>query len=155
SRWNLDPRAPRLAEGLNHLLELRTDDLPARRLVVEQPPDFLGAFPLLRKLLQDLADLELAQAVELGFQNGIGLNGRDLKPGNELGGGVGLAVAGPDDLDGLIEVFENDRETFENVNSLQQVLELEPQPARHDLETKVKELLQNRLQIESAGNGHL
>ncbi len=154
-RGHLDPRSPRLAEGLRDLLELAPDDLPPRRLVVEQLLDLLGPLPLLRQLVQDVANLQLAQAVELGLQDRVGLERRDLEPRHQLGGGVGLAVAGADDRDRLVQVLEDDREAFEDVDPLEQVPQLESQPPGDDLQAEVEELLEDRLQIQAAGNGHL
>ena len=124
-RRDLDPGPPRLAEGLGDLLELAPNDLPPRRLVGEQLLDFLGSLALLRELFEDVANLQLAQAIELGFEHGVGLELGKLESRDQLGGRVGLAVAVANDLDRLVEVLEDDREAFEDVDSREQVLELE------------------------------
>ena len=98
------------------------DDLPACRLVVQQPLDLRGPLPLLRQLLEDVGDLELAQPVELRLQDRVGLRLGEPEPRDQLGSGVGLAVAGADDPDRLVEVVEDDREPFEDVDPLEQVL---------------------------------
>ena len=103
------------------------------------------------QLVEDVADLQLAQAVELGFQDRVGLELGEPEPRDQLGGRVGLAVAVADDLDRLVEVVEDDREAFEDVDPREQVLELEPQPAGDDLQPEVEEVLEDRLQVEPAG----
>ena len=95
---------------------------PPRRLVVEQLLDLGGPLPLLLQLLEDVLDLELAQPVELRLEDGVGLDLGEPEPGDQLGRGVGLAVAVADDLDRLVEVLEDDREAFEDVDPLEQVL---------------------------------
>ena len=95
-------------------------------------------------------DLELAQAVELGLEHGVGLQLGKLEPRDQLGGGVGLAVAGADDPDRLVEVVEDDREAFEDVDAVEQVLELELQPPGDDFQAEVEEVLEDRLQVEAA-----
>ena len=41
------------------------------------------------------------------------------------------------------------------MNALEQVLELELKPARHDLQPKIEKLLEDRLQIQPRGNRDL
>ena len=77
----------------------------------------LARFRFWASSLQDVADLQLAQAVELGLEHGVGLDLGELEPRDQLGGGVGLAVAVADDLDRLVEVVEDDREAFEDVDA--------------------------------------
>ena len=143
-RGALDPRPPRLAVGLGDLLQLVPDDLPARRLVGEQRLDLRGPLPLLRQLVEDVLDLQLAQAVELRLEDRVGLDLGEAEPGDQLGGGVGLAVAVADDPDRLVEVVEDDREAFEDVDPVEQVLQLVLQPAGDDLEPEVEEVLEDR-----------
>ena len=107
------------------------------------------------ELLEDVADLELAQAVELGFEDGVGLDLGQLEPLDQLGRRVGLAVAVADDLDGLVEVLEDDRKPLEDVDPLEQDLELVAEAAGHHVHPEVEELLEDRLEIEPAGHGHL
>ena len=112
--------------------------------------DLRGSLPLLRELVEDVVDLQLAEAVELGFQDGVGLGLGEPEPVDQLGRGVGLAVAVADDPDRLVEIVEDDREAFEDVDPLEQILQLEPQPARHDLQAEVEEMLEDPLQVEAA-----
>src|SRR5271157_1725050 len=152
---SLDACAARLAEGLVDLLELGLDDLPPRRFVVEQELDLGGPLPLLLQLIEDVADLELAQAIELGLEDGIGLDLAQLEPPDQLGCGVCLAVAVADDLDRLVEVLEDDCEPLEDMDSLEQVLELEPQASDHNFHAEIEKVLENRRQVEPAGNSDL
>ena len=77
----------------------------------------MARFRFCGELLEDIANLQLAQAVELGLQHGVGLELGELEPRDQLGGRVGLAVAVADDLDRLVQVLEDDREAFEDVDS--------------------------------------
>ncbi len=108
----------------------------------------LARFRFCGELLQDVANLQLAQAVELGLEHRVGLELGELEPRDQLGGRVGLAVAVANDLDRLVEILEDDREAFEDVDSLEQVLELELKPAGDDLQPEIEELLEDRLQVE-------
>ena len=76
------------------------------------------------QLVEDVLDLQLAEAVELGLEDGVGLEVGEAEAVHQLGGGVGLAVAGPDDPDRLVEVVEDDREPFEDVDPPEQVRQL-------------------------------
>ena len=115
----------------------------------------MARFRLLRQLVHDVADLQLAQAIELGLEHGVGLDLGEPEPRDQLGGGVGLAVAVADDPDRLVQVVEDDREAFEDVDAVEQVLQLEPQPAGDDLEPEVEEMLEDRLQVEPSRDGDL
>ena len=137
------------------MLDLGLDDLPPRRFVVEQGLDFGGPLSLLLQLIEDVADLELAQLVELGLEDGVGLDLGQLEPSDQLGGSVCLAVAVADDLDRLVKVLEDDREALEDMDSLEQVLELEPQASDHHFHAEVEEVLENRRQVEPAGDSDL
>ena len=74
---------------------------------------------------------------------------------DQLGRGVGLAVAVADDPDRLVEVVEDDREAFEDVDPLEQVLQLVAEPAGDDFQPEVEEMLEDALEIEPAGDGDL
>ena len=112
----------------------------------------LARFRFCGELLQNIANFQLAEAVELRLQDGIRLELGKLESRDQLGGGVGLAVAVANDLDRLVEVLEDDREAFEDVDSGEQVLELELEPAGDDFQPKIEELLEDRLQIEPGGD---
>ena len=96
------------------------------------------------QLVEDVLDLQLAQAVELRLEDRVGLELGEAEPRDQLGGGVGLAVAGADDPDRLVEVVEDDREAFEDVDPPEQVLQLVLEPAGDDLEPEVEEVLEDR-----------
>ena len=101
------------------------------------------------QLVEDVVDLQLAQAVELGLEHRVGLDLGQPEPRDQLGGGVGLAVAVADDPDRLVQVVEDDREAFEDVDAVEQVRQLVPQPPGDDLEPEVEEMLEDA----SSGRG--
>ncbi len=60
-------------------------------------------------------NLELAEPVKLGLEDRVGLEIREVEPRDQLGSGIGLAVAVSDDPDRFIQVVEDDREPFQDV----------------------------------------
>ena len=100
-------------------------------------------------------DFQLAEAIELGFEDRVGLEVGEREPRDQLRRSVSLAVAGADDRDRLVQVVENDREAFEDMDSREQEVEFVLQPPSHDIEPEFEEVLQDTLQIQPGGNGHL
>ena len=154
-RWPLDPGPALVLVGVGDLAQLVPDDPPPGGLVVEQLLDRGGALALLGQLAEDVRDFELAQAVELGFEHGVGLQFGESEPRDQLRRGVGLAVAGPDDPDRLVQVVEDDREPFEDVNAaLQEHAARVTTQSASDFEPKSRKCYGILLRSEPGGDGH-
>ena len=68
---------------------------------------------------------------------------------------VGLVLGGADELDGLVERIEDDREALQDVDPLLQRAELVLQPPGDHLEAEVEEVAERRPQVHLLGRGDL
>src|SRR5262249_26895748 len=146
-----DGRAPFVAILLGDLFDFRADEFPAAVLVLEQRVDLTRAFPFLLEFVADDQNFEPREAVDLQFEDRVGLLGVELEPLHDLLRGVGLAVRLADDLDDFVERVEDGLEAFEDVNALFQRGELVLEPFGDDLQAEVQEVPENLLQVETLG----
>src|SRR5207253_4381613 len=106
------------------LFELVLDDGPEPALGSEDRFDLLGFGPLLLQLVENLADFQLGDLVQLGVEDRDRLLLIELEGPLQLLGCVGLAVAVADDPDGPVERVEDDLEAFEDVDPLAELPQL-------------------------------
>ena len=125
-------------------------------VVFQQLADGRGAFLLGFEFVFNQVDFEFGQAVQLEFKDRFGLFGVQLlETLHDLGGGVGFAVAGADDLDDLIQGVENQREAFEDMDPFFQPRELVLQAAGDDFHAETQEVPEDFTQPQLGRGGHL
>src|SRR5690606_38603628 len=133
--------------------ELVFDDRPQFFLALEDRADLLGPLALVVELLADLEDLELGELVEPGLEHRVGLDLGQIEGPGQLAGGVGLAVALADQLDGAIELVEELFKALEDVDALIELAQGVLEAAANLEQAKVEEVLEDRLEIEARRGG--
>ena len=143
-------RSPAVAVLLGQLVQLRLDHAPQLRFRGQDGLDAARLGRLLLQLVEDLLDLHLGDLVELGVEDGVGLDLVELERLDQLLGGVRLAAALADQLDRLVQGVEDDAEPFEDVDALAQLFQLVLEAPPHRRQAEVEEVAQNLLQAERA-----
>ncbi len=77
-----------------------------------EPGDVFEGFVI---FLDDFFPFETGQPLQTHVQNGLGLNGRQRKRGDESGFGLGRRSRSADQADHGIEIVQSDFEAFQNV----------------------------------------
>ena len=135
--------------ALFDVAQLVLDQLPALALVVEHQAEAGGEGALFGQLALDDLDFELGEAVELEFENGVGLVVVEPEAVHDALRGVGLVARRADEFDALVEGAEDFLEAFEQVNPLFELLELKGRAPDDHLHPEVEKALEHRHQVHA------
>ena len=125
------------------LFEFRLDDVPEFLFRRQHLADLVSLGAFLAQLFEDRVDLQLRDAIELQFQDRHRLRFVEREDVHQLVGGIALAGAVADDLQRLVEVVEDQRETFEDVNAVLKLPQLELEAPSDRLQAKGQEMPQH------------
>ena len=98
--------------------------------------------------LRMIENLEPGQPVNLQLEDGVGLVGVEREALHDLLRRVGLPLRLPDNLQDLVERIEHLLEALEDVDALPDGLQFVLEPLGDDLEPEMKEVPENRMQVE-------
>src|SRR5262249_9734979 len=143
-----DLAAPLVVELLADVDELVPHDLPPPGLALQDPLDAPRLLLLGEELLADGVDLQARQLVELHLEDRVDLHVVEIAALGQLGGGVLLALRAADELDGLIEPVEDLDESLEDMDSPQELGEVEAEAPGDDVEPEIEEVPERSLEIE-------
>src|SRR5262249_2388326 len=137
-----------LAVLLLQLIEFVLDDAPLFLLRLQDLLDLSRLALFFLQLFEDLLNLELSDLVDLRVENRLGLDFGQLEGFLQLLRGVRLAVRFADHFQGAIEGVEDDLKTFEDVDALAELSQLELEATPHGDEAEVEKMLQHLLEAE-------
>ncbi len=130
------------ANFVGDLFQLGFHDFPKPGFRSEDLADVFGLGPFLFELFQDPIDFQGRDAIQGQLEHRVGLLGIERKGLHQPGRRVGFALAGADDLQGLFEPFEDDREAFEDVNPPLELPQLVLEPPRDGFEAEIEKVPQ-------------
>ena len=133
------------------LLDLLAHHRPALRLVAEQRVQLAAALARAGELFLDDEDFEPRQAVDLQFEDRVGLLRVEIEALHDRLRRVRLAFRLADDAQDFVERVEDLGEAFEQMDAAFQRAELVFQPLGDDVEPEVQEVPQHFLQLEAFG----
>src|SRR6476646_1063663 len=136
---------------LDDVRQLVFDDRPALGVGLEQALEALGLLLLFGELLLDHEDLEPGQAIELELEDGVDLLFVELEALHQLLRRVLLAFGLADDADDLVERVVDLGVALEDVDAPVELVEIEAEAPRDDLEAEVEEVAQAALEVEALG----
>ena len=122
-------RPARIAVLLLDFLDLDADDVPAAVLVLQQRVDLAHAAAAILELLSNQQNLEPRQAVDLQFEDRVGLFRIEIEPLDDLLRGIRLAFRLAHDLQNVVERIEDLLEALENVDAFLDRRQLVLQPS--------------------------
>ncbi len=108
----------------------------------------VGLRPLFLELLEDAIDFQDEMRYKASSSTASVCSASSGKTFISFGPRVGFALAAANDLQGLLEPFEDDRETFENVNPPLELPQLVLEPPRDRFKAEVEEVPQQVLEAD-------
>src|SRR5690554_3801968 len=135
------------------LVKLGLDEIPTRRFTLQELPDALRFLLLLFELLLDEKDLKTRETVKAKFEDRVNLHLIELEALHQLLRRVSAIVRAADDADGLIERVVDGRETFEDMDALFELREIELEALGDDLHAEVEEVADHAAEVEPLGGG--
>src|SRR5690606_34371904 len=137
------------AERVPQLFQFGLDDNPQPAFRAEDLTDLLRLRLLVFEFLQDAIDLQRRDAVQRQFEDRIDLHLiKLLELLEQLLRRIRLSCTGAEQLEGLVEPVEDDREAFQNVDPLLEDLQFVLEPPADRLQSEVEKLTQNLVQGE-------